>query len=138
MFNLIQFKMNKIVLFLVMALITMIAITSCKDVKPRFKFQLALNGEVADSVTAVQGDFDVNVCNNVVVFQTINDTTEVLSIASPEGNDANNWLDNYIQTNVISEFANSTEYVINVKGYVYETLTGITFSVDKTFTNKTN
>lgn len=129
--------MRKILLFLVMTL-TLIAITSCKDVKPRFKFQLALNGEVADSVTAVQGDFDVNVCNNVVVFQTINDTTEVLSIASPEGNDANNWLDNYIQTNVISEFANSTEYVINVKGYVYETLTGITFSVDKTFTNKTN
>ena len=137
MFNLIQFKMKKILLFLVMAL-TLTAITSCKDVKPRFKFQLALNGEVEDSVTAVQGDFDVNVCNNVVVFQTINDTTEVLSIASPEGNDANNWLDNYIQTNVISEFANSTEYVINVKGYVYETLTGITFSVDKTFTNKTN
>lgn len=129
--------MRKILLFLVMAL-TLTAITSCKDVKPRFKFQLALNGEVADSVTSVQGDFDVNVCNNVVVFQTINDTTEVLSIASPEGNDANNWLDNYIQTNVISEFANSTEYVINVKGYVYETLTGITFSVDKTFTNKTN
>ena len=129
--------MRKILLFLVMAL-TLTAITSCKDVKPRFKFQLALNGEVADSVTAVQGDFDVNVCNNVVVFQTINDTTEVLSIASPEGNDANNWLDNYIQTNVISEFANSTEYVINVKGYVYETLTGMTFSVDKTFTNKTN
>ena len=129
--------MRKILLFLVMAL-TLTAITSCKDVKPRFKFQLALNGEVADSVTAVQGDFDVNVCNNVVVFQTINDTTEVLSIASPEGNDANNWLDNYIRTNVISEFANSTEYVINVKGYVYETLTGITFSVDKTFTNKTN
>lgn len=129
--------MRKILLFLVMAL-TLTAITSCKDVKPRFKFQLALNGEVSDSVTAVQGDFDVNVCNNVVVFQTINDTTEVLSIASPEGNDANNWLDNYIQTNVISEFANSTEYVINVKGYVYETLTGITFSVDKTFTNKTN
>ena len=129
--------MKKILLFLVMAL-TLTAITSCKDVKPRFKFQLALNGEVADSVTAVQGDFDVNVCNNVVVFQTINDTTEVLSIASHEGNDANNWLDNYIQTNIISEFANSTEYVINVKGYVYETLTGITFSVDKTFTNKTN
>ena len=129
--------MRKILLFLVMAL-TLTAITSCKDVKPRFKFQLALNGEVADSVTAVQGDFDVNVCNNVVVFQTINDTTEVLSIASHEGNDANSWLDNYIQTNVISEFANSTEYVINVKGYVYETLTGITFSVDKTFTNKTN
>ena len=129
--------MRKILLFLVMAL-TLTAITSCKDVKPRFKFQLALNGEVADSVTAVQGDFDVNVCNNVVVFQTINDTTEVISIASPEGNDANNWLDNYIQTNVISEFANSTEYVINVRGYVYETLTGITFSVDKTFTNKTN
>ena len=129
--------MRKILLFLVMAL-TLIAITSCKDVKPRFKFQLALNGEVADSVTAVQGDFDVNMCNNVVVFQTINDTTEVLSIASPEGNDANNWLDNYIQTNVIQEFPNSTEYVINVNGYVYDTLTGITFSVDKTFTNKTN
>ena len=129
--------MRKILLFLVMAL-TLTAITSCKDVKPRFKFQLALNGEVADSVTAVQGDFDVNVCNNVVVFQTINDTTEVLSIASPEGNDANNWLDNYIQTNVIQEFPNSTEYVVNVNGYVYETLTGRTFSVDKTFTNKTN
>ena len=129
--------MRKILLFLVMAL-TLTAITSCKDVKPKFKFQLALNGEVADSVTANQGDFNVNVCNNAVVFQAMNDATEVLSIASPEGNDANNWLDNYIQTNVISEFANSTEYVINGNGYVYETLTGITFSVDKTFTNKTN
>ena len=137
MFNLIQFKMKKILLFLVMAL-TLTAITSCKDVKPEFKFQLALDGDVADSVTAIHSDFNVNVCNNAVVFQAMNEATEVLSIAAPEGNDANNWLDNYIQTNVIQEFPNSTEYVVNVKGYVHETLTGMTFSVDKTFTNKTN
>lgn len=136
MFNLIQFKMNKIVLFLVMALITMIAITSCKDVKPEFKFQLEIDGEAADSATAIQGDFNVNVCNNAVAFMDMSETN-VLSIAAPEGNDANDWLDNYIQTNVISEFPNSTEYVINVKGYVYDTLTGMMFSADKTFTNKT-
>lgn len=136
MFNLIQFKMNKIVLFLVMALITMIAITSCKDVKPEFKFQLEIDGEAADSATAIQGDFNVNACNNDVAFIDMNETN-VLSIAAPEGNDANDWLDNYIQTNVISEFPNSTEYVINVKGYVYDTLTGMMFSADKTFTNKT-
>lgn len=135
MFNLIQFKMNKIVLFLVMALITMIAITSCKDVKPEFKFQLEIDGEAADSATAIQGDFNVNVCNNAVAFMDMSETN-VLSIAAPEGNDANDWLDNYIQTNVISELPNSTEYVINVKGYVYDTLTGMMFSADKTFTNK--
>lgn len=129
--------MKKIFLFLVMAL-TLTAITSCEDVKPEFKFQLALDGEVADSVTAIHGDFNVNVCNNTVVFMAMNEATEILSISSPDGNDANNWLDDYIQTNVIQEFPNSTEYVVNVKGYVYETLTGMMFSVDKTFTNKTN
>lgn len=128
--------MKKIFLFLVMAM-TLTAITSCEDVKPEFKFQLAIDGEVVDSVTAIYSDFDATV-RNTVAFQAMDNTTEFLSIAAPEGDDANNWLDNYIQTNFIQEFPNSTEYVINVKGYVHETLTSMTFSVDKTFTNKTN
>ena len=124
------------VLFLVLA-----AFTSCKDVKPEFKFQLELTGDVADSTTAIKGDFAVNVTNEIIndfnaTYVLTDANTEILSIAEPRGVQANEWLENYVQENVINEFSATTDYYIAVKGYVHETLTGLTFSVDKVFTNR--
>ena len=130
--------MKKILFAIVMASLMMLAFTSCKDVKPEFKFQLALVGDVADSATCIAGDFDINVCNNADVFATINDTDEIVSIIAPEGAEANRWLENYIEENVINEFYSTTEYSVSVKGFVHEVNTGMTFSVDKTFTNHQN
>ncbi len=124
------------VLFLVLA-----AFTSCKDVKPEFKFQLELTGDVADATTAIKGDFAVNVTNEIIndfnaTYVLTDANTEILSIAEPKGAQANEWLENYVQENVINEFSATTDYYIAVKGYVHETLTGLTFSVDKVFTNR--
>ena len=130
--------MKKILFAIVMASLMMLAFTSCKDVKPEFKFQLSLVGDVADSATCIAGDFDINVCNNADVFATINDTDEIVSIVAPEGAEANRWLENYIEENVINEFYSTTEYSVSVKGFVHEVNTGMTFSVDKTFTNHQN
>ena len=130
--------MKKIFYVILMAASMMLAFTSCKDVKPEFKFQLALVGDVADSATCIAGDFDINVCNNADVFATINDTDEIVSIVAPEGAEANRWLENYIEENVINEFYSTTEYSVSVRGFVHEVNTGMTFSVDKTFTNHKN
>ena len=124
------------VLFLVLA-----AFTSCKDVKPEFKFQLELTGDVSDTTTAIKGDFAVNVTNEIIndfnaTYVLTDANTEILSIAEPKGAQANEWLENYVQENVINEFSATTDYYIAVKGYVHETLTGLTFSVDKVFTNR--
>lgn len=130
--------MKKIFYVILMAASMMLAFTSCKDVKPEFKFQLALVGDVADSATCIAGDFDINVCNNTDVFAKINDTDEIVSIVAPEGAEANKWLENYIEENVINEFYSTTKYSVSVKGFVHEVNTGMTFSVDKTFTNHQN
>ena len=130
--------MKKIFYVILMAASIMLAFTSCKDVKPEFKFQLALVGDVADSATCIAGDFDINVCNNADVFATINNADEIVSIVAPEGAEANRWLENYIEENVINEFYSTTEYSVSVKGFVHEVNTGMTFSVDKTFTNHQN
>lgn len=124
------------VLFLMLS-----AFTSCKDVKPEFKFQLELTGDVADTTTAIKGDFAVNVTNEIIndfnaTYVLTDANTEILSIAEPKGAQANEWLENYVQENVINEFSATTDYYIAVKGYVHETLTGLTFSVDKVFTNR--
>lgn len=132
--------MKRFIILLCVSLLTLGFLSSCKDVKPEFKFQLELSGDVSDSPTAVKGDFTINVTNEVV--QNFNDayilgaSKDVVSITEPQGIQANEWLDKYIQENVINEFHDTTEYYIAVKGYVHETLTGITFSVDKVFTNR--
>lgn len=132
--------MKRFIILLCVSLLTLGFLSSCKDAKPEFKFQLELSGDVSDSPTAIKGDFTINVTNEVV--QNFNDayilgaSKDVVSITEPQGVQANEWLDKYIQENVINEFHDATEYYIAVKGYVHETLTGITFSVDKVFTNR--
>lgn len=132
--------MKRFIVSLCVLLLTLAVFSSCKDVKPEFKFQLELSGDVSDSPTAIKGDFTVNVTNEVVY--NFNDayilgaSKDIVSIIEPQGVQANEWLDEYIQENVINEFHDTTDYYIAVKGYVHETLTGLTFSVDKVFTNR--
>ena len=129
--------MKRFICFLSVAL-ALLLMPSCKDVRPEFKFQMELTGDVSDSVSNLKGDFIVNVTNDGTnFFKVINESDfETMSIAEPEGFKANSWLDNYIQENVIDNFSATTEYLIHIKGYVQEEKSGIVFSVDKTFTNK--
>ena len=133
--------MKKFITICCVIFLSLAAFTSCKDVKPEFKFQLELTGDVADATTAIKGDFAVNVTNEIIndfnaTYLLADANTEILSIAEPKGAQANEWLENYVQENVINEFSATTDYYIAVKGYVHETLTGLTFSVDKVFTNR--
>lgn len=136
--------MKKFLTICCVLFMTLIAFTSCKDVKPEYKFKLEIAGEVVDTPTNIQGDFSVNVCNDAIAEYDARyvRTAEaevpstIMSIAEQEGTETNKWLDNYIQNNVIAELAPTTEYNITVKGYVHEEVSGITFSVDKVFTNK--
>lgn len=133
--------MKKFIMFCCALFFALAAFTSCKDVKPEFKFQLELTGDVADSTTAIKGDFAVNATNEIIgdfnaTYAITDANTEIYSIAEPRGARANEWLENYVQENVINEFSATTDYYIVVKGYVHETITGLTFSVDKIFTNK--
>lgn len=119
------------------AALMLLCFSSCKDVKPEFKFSPNLTGEVQNAPTAVAGDFAVNVANEQAVFFSLENAGEVLSIEAPQGNDANNWLDSYVEANVLSYFDSQTGYDIYVKGYVKESVTGLMLTVDKRFTNKT-
>ena len=136
--------MKKFSIFCFALFMTLIAFTSCKDVKPEYKFKLEIAGEVVDTPTNIQGYFSVNVCNDVFVeYESryvqpaeAEAPPTIMSIMEQKGTDANKWIDNYIQNNVVAEFAHITEYNIKVKGYVHEEVSGITFSVDKVFTDK--
>lgn len=131
--------MKKFVLMIVATMLACLAVTSCKGVKPEFKFQLEFTGDVADVPTCIKGDFAVNATNEVVndfAACYVAEDAAVLSIADPQGVKANGWLDEYVQDNVISQLTATTTYYIAVRGYVHETATGITFSVDKVFTNR--
>lgn len=125
-------------LFAAFAAISLIlCMASCENVKPEFKFDLSLTGDVSNAPTAIMGNFDVTVCNDAVVFMDVKSSNApVKSILEQEGLKANSWLDEYIQKNVISYFAEPTVYDVLVKGYVKESTTGLIFSVDKRFTNK--
>ena len=120
-----------------MLVVTLIAFSSCKDTKPEFAFDLQFDGQTEVVEQLINGTFSVNVTNEQV--PALKYAKNLESIESPEGKDALNWLNNYVDKNVVSEFEQAKAiYVIHVKGFVYEKLTGITFSVDKTYTNKEN
>ena len=114
------------------------AMFSCKDVKPEFKFDLELTGDVSDAPTQISSDFNVAVTNIQAdsVQRVIFLAAPCKSITDPDGEEALQWLDSYIQNNVIAEMGPETVYYIHVVGRVHESVSGITFSVDKEFTNK--
>lgn len=124
-------------IFPILASLMLIAVfaTSCKDVKPDFKFDLNLTGEVSNAPTNIAGNFDVAVCNAPAKFFAVDNAT-VLSC--DENKNASDFIDDYIEKNVIAYFndAPNTIYDFTVKGYISESVTGIKFSVDRRFTNK--
>lgn len=108
---------------------------SCDGGKPEFKFSLNLTGEVANAPTAIAGNFIVDVANDAPeVFLFENATVNSIECDA----EANDWLNDYIEKNVISRFEENPEtiYDFYVKGYVKELKTGLNFSVDKRFTNR--
>lgn len=111
------------------------AFSSCKDTKPEFNFDLQFDGQTEVVEPHINGSFDVNVTNEHVL--TLKSAQNLKSIEDSAGADALEWLDSYVYSNVVHELEQAKAlYTIHVKGYVYEKLTGITFSVDKTYTNK--
>jgi hypothetical protein len=122
-------------LYLLTLAFSFVAFSACKDTKPEFTFDLQFEGQTEVVEQHINGSFDVNVTNEHVL--ALKSTQNLKSIEGSEGADALKWLNNYVDKNVVSEFEQAKAiYTIHVKGYVYEKLTGITFSVDKTYTNK--
>jgi len=114
----------------------LLSLSSCKDVKPEFSFELNLKGDVE---AVVSGDFDVNVCNvqaDSLQLQAFFNADQALALSAPEGENANAWLDKYIENNVLKYLEPNAVYDIYIKGYIKEKLTGLNFSVDKRITNK--
>lgn len=133
--------MKKILTMCLAAALMLLSFSSCDNVKPEFKFQLALSGDV-EAPAVVNGDFTVNVTNVFEAEYQCNGNyfavSEAQDLSSPQGAAANDWLDEYLEQNVVKYFDANATYDIYVKGYVLEKLTGITFSVDKHITNKSN
>lgn len=126
--------MKKLFFGLVAVLGMALMFTAChKNVTPEFKFQLEVKGLVNDSATKITSDFAGNVTNEVESLVT-NDA-EVLTLDAPEAVKANEWIESYVSDVVSKNYGSSAKYSIHIKGYVKETLTGLVFSIDKTFTN---
>lgn len=130
--------MKKFFAMFIVAFLATFALSSCDGTKPEFKFDLEVSGDVSDTPTSIVADFNASVTNvPVVETQTmLFSAAPTKDITSPEGVDALQWLDDYIKTNVLDEMGPETVYEIKVKGYVHEKVTGLTFSVDKKFSNK--
>lgn len=123
-------------LTLLLAVMMIGIFTACKETKPEFKFNLNLTGDVSDSATDIQGDFNVKVLNFTPNSEQVLAASAPIDSTSEEAVNAYDWLDNYIQANVISEMGPSTTYEIKVTGLINEVNSGITLTVDKVFTNK--
>lgn len=146
-------------LYLFVAALVSLAFTACNsctsnnDLKPGFVYSLDANGDAAGhfDVAFAQGAFDIN-GDADFVFKFSNDTTAVLlqkandavpldaillskSIDNATQYDAalrtDAWLNEQLQ---ITEYSGT--YLLHIEGYVKETLTGIKFEVDRTFTNR--
>ena len=126
--------MKKLFFGLVAVLGMALMFTAChKNVTPEFKFQLEVKGLVNDSATKITSDFAGNVTNEVESL-VVNEA-EVLTLDAPEAKKANEWVESYVSDIVTKNYSSNAKYSIHIKGYVKETLTGLVFSIDKTFTN---
>lgn len=142
--------MRKFITILV-AVIAMFSITSCNSCSNESKFgiqySIATNGKTDDAVSVdfVNGHFDITGAANYN-FKWASDTThlsttnnvykldealkmndiEVVNAASR----ANEWLEESIK---VTSFTG--HYLVHIEGYIMETLTGLKFEVDRTFSN---
>ena len=137
--------MKKIIIALVVAILTTFTGCTCSNESWGVEYSLQSNGKTDASVTLAvfNGEITLNGdANYVLDWTSIPNLTEAYAIpldASLLSSDAqtlkaanyvNGWLDEWFK--VVSF---EGHYDIYIKGYIKETKTQITFSVDRHFTN---
>ena len=127
------FDMKKIFALMALLCAVLVAGVSCNDKKPDIKYQLDVEGLVANQSTPISAEFKAFVCNTdsikIVASRNVSPVDQALIEASLERQ--------LLQTFGI-KVQQGTAYDILVKGYVREANTGIAIYVDKRFTNSAN
>lgn len=127
------FDMKKIFALMALLCAVLVAGVSCNDKKPDIKYQLDVEGLVANQSTPISAEFKAFVCNTdsikIVASRNVSPVDQALIEASLERQ--------LLQTFGI-KVQQGTAYDILVKGYVREANTGIAIYVDKRFTNAAN
>ena len=125
--------MKKIFALMALLCAVLVAGVSCNDKKPDIKYQLDVEGLVANQSTPISAEFKAFVCNTdsikIVASRNVSPVDQALIEASLEHQ--------LLQTFGI-KVQQGTAYDILVKGYVREANTGIAIYVDKRFTNAAN
>lgn len=118
--------MKKIFALMALLCAVLVAGVSCNDKKPDIKYQLDVEGLVANQSTPVSAEFKAFVCNTdsikIVASRNVSPVDQALIEASLEHQ--------LLQTFGI-KVQQGTAYDILVKGYVREANTGIAIYVDK-------
>lgn len=125
--------MKKILALMALLCAVLVAGVSCNDKKPDIKYQLDVEGLVANQSTPISAEFKAFVCNTdsikIVASRNVSPVDQALIEASLEHQ--------LLQTFGI-KVQQGTAYDILVKGYVREANMGIAIYVDKRFTNAAN
>ena len=130
--------MRKIVTAM-LAIACLVALPSCNSNGPDFQFKVDLTGDVAvQTAPAISADFQIAATNaaDSVAFVCLADCDNALPLEAKAGKDARNYLDDFIEDNFIDKLSNGALYEVKALGYITETTTGLTFRIDKTWTNK--
>lgn len=146
--------MKKFIMMIALAF-SMIAMQSCKDTQFGVTYSLTATGDAVGNVQfnvpvghfAVNGDADLDVLVSndttpAVLFGAAEDD-EVFALGEAlESNEtdvlaASTAVEGWLQENFSVNDAGG-DYYIHIVGFVRENLTGLTFSVDKVFSNRDN
>lgn len=126
--------MKKLILFMFTALLMSVTLQSCHNAEPQFNFNLAVTGYVDDTHnTGIYADWQGNVANETI--QNIANE-QVYQLSDPRAVNTVEWLDEFVAERYLKDIPNGAEYVVTLKGYVKEKITGLSFEINKTFTNR--
>jgi len=127
--------MKKLFFYLSLLLLYGAIFVSCADTKPNLKFNLTITADIQEPNANIWVYSVSTVTNDRFAYFPSSDETVRLSVTEqlPETNE---WLENYIEKNLIAKLPDKTLYLINVVGWVKETNTGVLIHVDKTFSNE--
>jgi len=148
--------MKKFILMIALAF-SMIAMQSCKDAQFGVTYSLTTTGDAVGNVqfnfpvghVALNGDADVDVLvtndtTKTTVFGSVQESDVLALSAALVSEDATvaaeaNAVDAWLAQN-FSVTTNDADgnYYVHIVGYVRETVTGLTFSIDRVFTNRVN
>lgn len=127
------FDMKKIFTLMALLCAVLVAGVSCNDKKPDIKYQLDVEGLVANQSTPISAEFKAFVCKSRF------DQDCCLTHVSPVDRAL---IEASLERQLLQTFGikvqQGTAYDILVKGYVREANTGIAIYVDKRFTNSAN